>query len=428
MRNGRFFLWGVLAVLAGEQLLRFSDEGAHLLFAEAGLVGGELIGDGGVAAFVEARHWPRCQDDLVGIVEDARLDVALVIIAGDAFAQHTQGLVVAEGVERIAVVEPGLKGVDVIDDAAGGVALCFAQGVFHLVHSGGEKILIDAVFDEIGEGVVDDAHEVVALGGVGLLGDDAEGDLQAVVGEGGDVLTDASGEKRIFHRAGLGFDEHLSEHLFDEDVCRLLARAHGHGVGEDVLAGGLGIRRDGIEGLELLGFGEGGLPGDGRIHLGAVVVAQIFAVDVFEEMGDVAVAVDEDIAVGRMVESAVEIEKSFIRKARDLVRIAAALLAVDGLGIEAGEDGVGHLGIGAGEGAAHFIVDDAAIGQRILWFFDVEMPALLQEDLLAVVDRRMKNGVEVDVHEVVEILVILAGHRIDRLIGEGHGVEEGGQA
>ena len=129
-----------------------------------------------------------------------------------------------------------------------------------------------------------------------------------------------------------------------------------------------------------------------------------------------------------MVEPTVEIEKGFIRKARDLVRIAAALLAVDGLGIEAGEDGVGHLGIGAGEGAAHFVVDDAAVGQRILWFFDVEMPALLQEDLLAVVDRRMKNGVEVDVHEVVEILVVLAGHRIDGLIGEGHGVEEGGQA
>ena len=37
MRNGRFFLRGVLAVLAGEKLLRFGDEGAHLLFAESAL-------------------------------------------------------------------------------------------------------------------------------------------------------------------------------------------------------------------------------------------------------------------------------------------------------------------------------------------------------------------------------------------------------
>ena len=53
------------------------------------------------------------------------------------------------------------------------------------------------------------------------------------------------------------------------------------------------------------------------------------------------------------------------------------------------------------------------------------MPAFLHEDLFILEHVREKDGIKVDVHEVLEIRCIAAGHRIHRLIREGHGIEEG---
>ncbi len=51
------------------------------------------------------------------------------------------------------------------------------------------------------------------------------------------------------------------------------------------------------------------------------------------------------------------------------------------------------------------------------------MPSLLLERFPG--DARMQHRVEVDVHQVVKILEIAAGHRIHGFIGEGHGVQKG---
>ena len=36
----------------------------------------------------------------------------------------------------------------------------------------------------------------------------------------------------------------------------------------------------------------------------------------------------------------------------------------------------------------------------------------------------MKHGVQIDMHQILKILIITAGHRIDRLIRIGHGIEK----
>ena len=78
--------------------------------------------------------------------------------------------------------------------------------------------------------------------------------------------------------------------------------------------------------------------------------------------------------------------------------------------------------VGRGIIALHLIVDDALVGERRIERFQFVMPALLLHDGLA--DARIEHCVEIDVDEIVEIPKVLAGDRIDRLVGEGHRVEE----
>ena len=54
---------------------------------------------------------------------------------------------------------------------------------------------------------------------------------------------------------------------------------------------------------------------------------------------------------------------------------------------------------------------------------------LLAQDNLSLLkvmpgDQRVKDGVQIYLDEIVKILKILTGHRIDRSIGIGHGIEE----
>ena len=53
------------------------------------------------------------------------------------------------------------------------------------------------------------------------------------------------------------------------------------------------------------------------------------------------------------------------------------------------------------------------------------MPALLAENVLFLINIRIKNSVQVDVHQVLEILVVAARHGIDGLVRVSHGIEEG---
>ena len=47
-------------------------------------------------------------------------------------------------------------------------------------------------------------------------------------------------------------------------------------------------------------------------------------------------------------------------------------------------------------------------------------PALLPECLIALINIRIEHRVHIHVHQVLEIRVIAAGHRVNRLIRVGH--------
>ena len=76
-----------------------------------------------------------------------------------------------------------------------------------------------------------------------------------------------------------------------------------------------------------------------------------------------------------------------------------------------------------GIGAFHLAENNPFISERLLRFLQFKMPPLLLEN-----KRRqsgIKDGVQIDVNKIVEVLYVLAGHRIAGFVGIGHGIEKG---
>ncbi len=103
-------------------------------------------------------------------------------------------------------------------------------------------------------------------------------------------------------------------------------------------------------------------------------------------------------------------------------RVAAAVHAVGVVGEEGAAAGAVEQVIGRGVSALHLVEDDALEGQRAVGRVQFVVPPLLGQLLRR--HQRVEDGVGVDVEQVVEVLQIGAGCRIDRLVREGHGIDE----
>ena len=80
--------------------------------------------------------------------------------------------------------------------------------------------------------------------------------------------------------------------------------------------------------------------------------------------------------------------------------------------------------VGIGEGSLHLVQDDTVIRERGVFRGKLQVPAFLLEDARTRIDGRMQHGVEIDVHEVLEVLLVRGGHGIDRLVRECHCVQK----
>ena len=76
------------------------------------------------------------------------------------------------------------------------------------------------------------------------------------------------------------------------------------------------------------------------------------------------------------------------------------------------------------EGALHFVVNHAVIGQRVGLLLHLVMPALLPEDFFVSVDVRIENRIQIDIHQILKIRVIAAGNRVNRLVRICHGIQK----
>ncbi len=102
--------------------------------------------------------------------------------------------------------------------------------------------------------------------------------------------------------------------------------------------------------------------------------------------------------------------------------------------VAAGVDAIGDIGeggllaiaaeqiVGRRIGALHLVEDDALEGQRRVGRFQLIVPSLLGQLLRR--QQRVEDGVDVDIEQIVEVLQVGAGRRVDCLVGEGHGVDK----
>ena len=159
-------------------------------------------------------------------------------------------------------------------------------------------------------------------------------------------------------------------------------------------------------------------------HGDAVEVRKVFAIEIGKLLVDVHVAIEEDIAVRRMVVFCMEARKHLLRELRDGRRVAAGFMMIRRVGVQRLQDAALQEIVRRRERALHLIVDDAAVAQRLLLVRDLVVPALLHQDLRVLAHRGIEHCIEVDVHEVLEIFVIPACDGVHRLVRVRHGIEE----
>ena len=119
-----------------------------------------------------------------------------------------------------------------------------------------------------------------------------------------------------------------------------------------------------------------------------------------------------------------EVQKRLIGQIRDIYGISAGLHRVGRVRIQRAVNAAGQHIIGRRKSSLHLIVDDAVNRDRTLRVLCLIMPALLAEDILLFIDVRIKDCVQIDVHQILEICVVAAGHRIYSLVRISHRVEK----
>ncbi len=167
------------------------------------------------------------------------------------------------------------------------------------------------------------------------------------------------------------------------------------------------------------------LQGNLRVRIDAVVLGEIGGIQPLQAFRHIHVAVQIDVGVRGVIKPTVKREILLIRQLGDDIRVAAGIARVGRIRIQRALDLPLHHGIRRRVLPLHLVVDNAVDGQLLLRCLQFKMPALLAKNIRFVIDVRMQNRIHIDIHEIFEILVVAAGHGIDRLVRVCHGVQEG---
>ena len=116
-------------------------------------------------------------------------------------------------------------------------------------------------------------------------------------------------------------------------------------------------------------------------------------------------------------------KEGFILQRTDRIWIAAGNKAVRRIREQRARHGVDQQLIRIRERALHLIQHHAGARQHAV--LQLIMPALLLKDLLLFVNAREKDGVEVDAHEVEEVLIVAARDRVAGPVRKGQRIQEG---
>ena len=135
--------------------------------------------------------------------------------------------------------------------------------------------------------------------------------------------------------------------------------------------------------------------------------------------------VEEYARVRGVIEALVRGGEFLVAQAGYVLGVAAADIAVARVGIEQAVHLVADERVHIGKRALHFAEHNAVIVRLAGLAVELVVPALLHEYLRALMYQRAEHRVEIDGHEVKEILLVAAGDGVHRLVAEGQGVEIG---
>ena len=122
-----------------------------------------------------------------------------------------------------------------------------------------------------------------------------------------------------------------------------------------------------------------------------------------------------------------ELLEFFLSQLRNSVRIAAGFKAVAVIREQRLQRFVFQISVRRRIHALHFVINNAVVAQLAVEAVQIIMPALLTQGVFVLVEGRIEHSVQIDVHQVMEILIVAAGNWIHGLIREGHSVQKGVQ-
>ena len=230
-------------------------------------------------------------------------------------------------------------------------------------------------------------------------------------------------ENTLFEGIVVGVGEYIGEYDKPEVGLVVGHQAHGVGEGDVILAALLAVGGVGaVIGLGLLFKGDIGL----GYSLLRSHVAEVFAVEEIELAFYIHLAVQVEARVRGVIVLFVGRDEVVVGQLDDMVGVTAGYRCVLAGLITLVEHSLIEILLGVAEGALHLVVHDALIVAAAV-FILFDMPALLTEGVLVLVDKGTEHRVGVHRHQVLEILLVHARYGIHRLVGEGHRVEEGVQ-
>ena len=185
------------------------------------------------------------------------------------------------------------------------------------------------------------------------------------------------------------------------------------------------MRSDGIRDFLLMELDKRRLQWDIGIRIDRIELREVGLIEPRELLLHIHIAVQDDVGIGRMIVARMERAELVEAKLRDHRRITAGLVRVAGIREEGVHDVALEHRLRVREDTLHLVVDDAVIAKRILLVHHLIVPALLLEDTRILDAVRMEHRVEVDIHQMLEVLLVAGGNRIHGLIRIRHRVQEG---
>ena len=100
----------------------------------------------------------------MGIIQEEFFDMLLEIIPLEPLLHAGQQFLIAKGILRPAVIEPGLQGGQAVDEALGGGAeISLPQAEFQAVDARPEELAADALLADLRQGIPNHPEELLLL-------------------------------------------------------------------------------------------------------------------------------------------------------------------------------------------------------------------------------------------------------------------------